>query len=87
MAMDTPHAHRDFIGVSQPRVPPIHLHQQSTGLSAAGEMPFSQDGLLTYRKAEQPMSLQEPPLSKECLKTNQEDELKRYIMMVCRIER
>jgi hypothetical protein len=86
MATSTPHALRDFMGMSQPRVPPVHLHQPSTRSSAADEMPFSRDGLLAYRKAEQPMSLQETTLSKECPKTNQEDELKRYIMMVCRVE-
>lgn len=86
MATDTPHVQRGFMGVCQPRVLPIHLHQQSTHLSTSDEMPFRQDGLLTYRKAEQPMSLQETPLSKEYLKTDQEDELKRYIMMVCRVE-
>jgi hypothetical protein len=85
MATDTPHACRDFVGMSQPHVPLIHLHQQNTGSSTADEMPFNQDELLIYRKAEQPVSLQETPLSKECLKTNKEDELKRYIMMVCRM--
>jgi hypothetical protein len=85
MAVDTPHAYRDFTGMSQPCVPPVHLHQQNTGTSTADEMTFSRDGLLTYRKAEQPMSLQETPLSKEYLKTNQQDELKRYIMMVGRM--
>lgn len=85
MAVDTPHAYRDFTGMSQPCVPPVHLHQQNTSSSTADEMPFNRDGLLTNRKAEQRMSLQETPLSKECLKTNQQDGLKRYIMMVGRL--
>lgn len=85
MAVDTPHEYRDFTGMLQPCVPPVHLHQQNTGSSTADEIPFSRDGLLAYRKAEQLMSLQGTPLSKECLKTNQQDELKRYIMMVGRM--
>lgn len=84
MAVDTPHEYRDFTGMSQPCVPPVHL-QQNIGSLTADEIPFSRDGLLTYRKAEQLMSLQGTPLSKECLKTNQQDELKRYIMMVGRM--
>ncbi|XP_023726114.1 uncharacterized protein LOC111874655 isoform X3 [Cryptotermes secundus] len=81
MVVDTPHEYRDFTGMSQPCVTPVHL-QQNIGSLTADEIPFSRDGLLTYRKAEQLMSLQGTPLSKECLKTNQQDELKRYIMML-----
>jgi len=73
--------------MSQPQVPPIHLHQQNTGSSTADEMPFSQDGLLTYRKAEQPVPQQATSVNTGSLKINQEDELRKYIMMVCKVLR
>ncbi|XP_069699894.1 putative leucine-rich repeat-containing protein DDB_G0290503 isoform X2 [Periplaneta americana] len=70
------------VSVPQPLVPPIHLHQQSNGSSTADEMPFCRDGLLTYRVAEQPVQLQETPPGRGQMKTNQENELKKYIMML-----
>lgn len=85
MAADTPSTFKDYGSVLQPQVPPIHLHQQNTGSSTTDEMPFSQDGLLTYRKAEQPLPLQATSVSTGNLKINQEDELKKYIMMVCKV--
>ena len=85
MAADTPSAFKDYGSMSQPHVPPVHLHQQNTGSSTADEMPFSRDGLLTYRKAEQPVPLQATSVSTGSLKINQEDELKKYIMMVCKV--
>jgi hypothetical protein len=79
MAADTPF--KDHVGMSQSQVPPVHL-QQNTGSSTADEMPFSRDGLLTFRKAEQPVPLQATSVSRGSLKINQEGELKKYIMMV-----
>lgn len=83
MVTDTAPVFRDFVGTSEPRIPPIDFHRQSTGSSTADEIPFSRDGLLTYRKAEQPISLHETPLDKGHLKIDQEDELRKYIMKVC----
>jgi hypothetical protein len=48
-------------------------------------MPFSREESVTYKKAEQSISLQESPISKGFPKTNEEDETKKYIMMVCRV--
>lgn len=79
MAADTPF--KDHVGMSQSQVPPVHL-QQNTGSSTADEMPFSRDGLLTFRKAEQPVPLQATSVSRGSLKINQEGELKKYIMML-----
>jgi hypothetical protein len=84
MVTDTVSVFRDCVGTSEPHASPVDLHQQNTGSSAA-EMPFSQDGQLTYRKAEQPVSLHEIPLGKGHLKTDQENELRKYIMKVCRM--
>lgn len=85
MASDTPSAFKDYGGMSQPQVPPVHLHQQNSGSSTTDEMPFSRDGLLTYRKAEQPVPMQATSVSTGGLKINHEDELKKYIMMVCKV--
>lgn len=85
MPADTPSAFKGYGSMSQPQVPPIHLHQQNTGSSMADEMPFSQDELLTYRKAEQSVPLQATSVSTGSLKINQDDELKKYIMMVCKV--
>ncbi|XP_021939733.1 uncharacterized protein LOC110839654 isoform X2 [Zootermopsis nevadensis] len=76
MGTDTAPVFRDFVGASESHITPLNLHQQSSGSSTAYEMPFNQNGLLTYRKAEQPVSLHETPLGKG----HQEDELRKYII-------
>jgi hypothetical protein len=85
MAADTLSSFKDFVGVSQSQIPLVHLQQQNTGSSTADEMPFSREGLLTYRKAEEPVQLQATSVSRGSLKINQEDELRKYIMMVCKM--
>jgi hypothetical protein len=85
MVTDNASVFKDFVGTSEPHISPIHLHQQSTGSSTADDMPFSRDGLLTYREAEQPVSSCRTPLGSERLKTNEEEDLRKYIMKVCKM--